>query len=303
MNVRLIRVLPILAVASIAAGSTGCVVTVDAGRYSTREEKVWQVSGTPDVTLITFDGSVEVRSWDKPEVRIEVDKQAADKAQADAIEVKAEQSGNAITFEAKKPAAAQSLFGLKVSPSAKIIATLPRACNVIARTGDGSISVERIDGSVELNSGDGNLKVVELSGRVKAHTGDGSLTFEDIQGTADIDTGDGSGEVNGRLAALRLRTGDGTLTVRADAGSAMTEDWELRTGDGSVRLELPEAFAANLDASTGDGRVHLEGFAEGGGEAAGPGGEPPASVKRPLGAGGKTLRIRSGSGSISIKKL
>ena len=97
------------------------------------------------------------------------------------------------------------------------------------------------------------------------------MTFEDIQGTADIDTGDGSGSVNGRLAGLRLRTGDGTLTVRLDEGSAMTDDWELRTGDGNIRLEVPEGFAANLDASTGDGRVHLEGFGDEG--AGGPGEE------------------------------
>ncbi len=301
MNRRLYRALPVLAAAVLALSSSACVVSVDAGRYSTREEKTFKVSGTPDLTLITFDGSVEVRSWDKPEVRIEVEKQAADKALADAIEVRTEQAGSAITLEVKKPAAVQSLFGLKVSPSARIIATVPRKCNLVARTGDGSIDVERIDGRVELNTGDGSVKAVDLAGSVRAHTGDGSVTFEDIQGTADIDTGDGSGSVNGRLAGLRLRTGDGTLTVRLDEGSAMTDDWELRTGDGNIRLEVPEGFAANLDASTGDGRVHLEGFGDEG--AGGPGEESRGSMKRPLGAGGKLLRVRSGSGAISIKKL
>ena len=294
------RTLPFLAFAGLAVASAACVVSVDAGRYTTREEKTFTVSGTPDVTAITFDGSVEVRSWDKAEVRIEVEKQAADKRLADAIEVKAEQSGNAITVEVKKPAAAQSFFGLKVSPSAKIIATVPRKCNVVARSGDGSLTIERIEGNLDLNTGDGSIKVVELSGLVRAHTGDGSLTFEDIQGAADIDSGDGSGSVTGRLTGLRLRTGDGTLTVRAEEGSSMAEDWELRTGDGSVRLELPDGFAANLDASTGDGRVHLEGFAD---AAGGRNEDAHSAMRRALGGGGKLLRVRSGSGSISVKKL
>jgi len=301
MNRRLRLSLPIFAVAGLAAASTACVVSVDAGRYATREEKTFTVSGTPDVTAITFDGSVEVRSWDKSEVRIEVEKQAADKALADAIEIRAEQSGNTITLEVKKPAGMQSLFGLKVSPSAKIIATVPRKCNLVARTGDGSIRVERIDGHVELHTGDGSLRVVDLSGSVRAHTGDGTVVFEDIRGTADIDSGDGSGSVSGRLDGLRLRTGDGTLTVRAEEGSSMADDWELRTGDGSVRLEVPEGFAANLDASTGDGRVHLQGFGDGTTGAANE--DARASLRRPLGAGGKLLRVRSGSGSISIKTL
>jgi hypothetical protein len=301
MKCRLFRVLPILTVAGLAAASAACVVSVDAGRYSTREEKAWPVSGTPDVTVITFDGSVEVRSWDKSEVRIEVEKQAADKALADAIEVKAEQSGNAITLEAKKPAAAQSLFGLKVSPSAKIIATVPRKCNVVVRTGDGSIRVERLEGRLDLNSGDGSLNGVDLIGSIRAHTGDGSISLEDIQGTADVDTGDGSGTVSGRLTGLRLRTGDGTITVRVEEGSSMTDDWELRTGDGSLRVELPEGFAANLDASTGDGRVHVTGFADAAGSAQNE--ESRNSLKRQLAGGGKLLRLRSGSGSISVKKL
>jgi hypothetical protein len=301
MNCRLRRVAPVVAAAGLAVASSACVVTVDAGRYSTRDEKTWKIAGTPDVTAITFDGSIEVRSWDRAEVRIEVEKQAADKALADAIEIKAEQSGNAITFEARKPAAVQSLFGLKVSPSAKIIATVPRRCNLVARTGDGSITVERIEGRVDLNTGDGSLKVVDLSGSVRAHTGDGSVVFEDIQGTADVDSGDGSGSVSGRLQGVRLRTGDGTLTVRAEEGSSMSDDWELRTGDGSIRLEVPDGFAANLDASTGDGRVHLQGFAE---AATGtPDEDHRGSLKQALGAGGKLLRVRSGSGSISIKKL
>lgn len=280
--------------------STACVVSVDAGRFTTREEKSFAVSGTADLNATTFDGSIEVRSWDKPEVRIEVEKQAVDKAQAEAIEVRAVQSGNAITVEVKKPTAGQSLFGFKVSPSAKIIATVPRTCNLVAHTGDGAISVERVDGRIELNSGDGSIKVVDAKGTIRAHTGDGSLTFDDIDGTADVDTGDGSGAVSGRLSALRLRTGDGSLTVRAEDGSAMTDDWEVRTGDGSVRVELPAEFAANLDASTGDGRVHLEGYGD---ESAPRDESGRSSVRRPLGAGGKQLRLRSGSGTISVKKL
>jgi DUF4097 and DUF4098 domain-containing protein YvlB len=290
--------LPIVA-AALSLLSAACVVSVDAGRYTAREEKSFVVSGTPDLNATTFDGSVEVRSWDKPEVRIEVEKQAADKAQADAIEVRTEQSGNTITVEVKKPAAAHSFFGLKVTPSAKIVATVPRNCNLVAHTGDGAIDVERVAGRVELNTGDGSIKVVDVNGAIRAHTGDGSLTFEDIQGTADIDSGDGSGSVTGRLAGLRLRTGDGTLTVRAEEGSAMTDDWEVRTGDGSVRLELPEGFAANLDASTGDGRVHLEGYGDDGARDE----NPRNSIRRPLGNGGRLLRVRSGSGTISVKKL
>lgn len=296
------RLFPVVFIVGLAAGSGACVVSVDAGRYSTHEEKHWTVTGTPDVTMITFDGSITVRSWDKPEVRIEIEKQAPDKALADAIDIKVEQSGNTISVEAKKPAAAQSFFGLKVSPSAKLVATVPRQCNIVARSGDGAISIERIQGRLELDSGDGSLIGQDLNGTLRAHTGDGTLRFEDVEGSVDIDTGDGSGMVTGKLSAVKLRTGDGSITVRAEEGSAMIDDWEIRSGDGSVRLEVPDDFAASLDASTGDGRVFVEGF----GEPASAGGhdeDSRGSLRRPLGAGGKLLRLRTGSGGISVRKL
>ncbi|RPJ54659.1 MAG: hypothetical protein EHM24_31485 [Acidobacteria bacterium] len=170
------------------------------------------------------------------------------------------------------------------------------------RSGDGSISLERIDGRIEVNTGDGRLSGEDIRGTLRAHTGDGTIRFLDIQGEVDIDTGDGGGELAGKLASVRLRTGDGTVRVRAEDGSAMTDDWEIRTGDGGVRLELPEGFAANLDASTGDGRVSVEGFGEPG-SAGHDDEESRAAIKRPLGSGGKLLRLRTGSGSINVRKL
>jgi hypothetical protein len=301
MNGRFVHLMPGLAAASLALFGAGCVVTVDAGRYSTRQDKQWTVTGTPEVTLVTFDGSIEVRSWDKAEVRVEVEKRAGDKALADKIEVVMEQAGNTITVEAKKPAAMESLFGLKVSPTARMVAMVPRRCNLVARSGDGSISLERIEGRIELNTGDGSLSGEALAGTLRAHSGDGSIRFEDIQGSVDIDTGDGGGELNGRLTAVKLRTGDGTVAVRAEDGSAMSDDWEIRTGDGGVRLELPDGFAANLDADSGDGRVTVHGF----GDPDSSGGEDDShgALRRPLNGGGRQLRLRTGSGTISVRTL
>jgi hypothetical protein len=295
------RVASIAALAALSLAQSACMVTVDAGRYSARDEKRWTVSGTPDLTLVTFDGSIEVRSWDKAEILVEIEKRASDKTQADAIEISASQSGSTISLEARKPPARESLYGLKVSPSAKIIATVPRRCNLVARTGDGSITIERLEGRVEMNSGDGSLRASEIAGSIRAHTGDGALTFEDVDGSVDLDTGDGNGEVNGRLSALRVRTGDGAISVRAESGSAMAGEWEVRTGDGNLRVEVPEGFAANLDASTGDGRVRVEGLGAPDGSEEKEDGHD--SIRRPLGPGGNLLRIRTGSGSVTIRKL
>jgi len=291
-----------LAVAAAAALLTSaCDITVDAGPYSVHEEKRFKVTGTADLSLTTFDGSMEIRSWDRAEVLIEVEKRASDKALAEAITVRAEQSGNTITIEVKKPDGSGPTLGFRVSPSARIVASVPRRCNIVARSEDGSMNIERVDGQIELHTGDGSVKGVDIAGTLRVHTGDGSLRFDDVSGSLDLESGDGGARVSGKLQSLKLKTGDGSVEVRADEGSSMASDWEIRTGDGGLRLELPADFAASLDATTGDGAVRVRGFGEpttGGRDE-----EHARELKRPLGSGGKLLRLRSNSGTIVVKTL
>jgi hypothetical protein len=100
---------------------------------------------------------------------------------------------------------------------------------------------------------------------------------------------------------VKLRTGDGSIEVRVVDGSEMTDDWEVRTGDGGVRLELPASFGGVLDAETGDGTVRVRGFGEPTSTARE--GASRGEMKRQLGSGGKLLRLRSNSGSITVKTL
>ncbi len=80
--------------------------------YVTREEKSFTVSGQPEVTLNTFDGAIQVRSWDKSEVHVTIERRAMSEADAKAIEVDTRQDGNRITVEVRKPAAGwTSWFG------------------------------------------------------------------------------------------------------------------------------------------------------------------------------------------------
>ena len=306
MNRQVLRPLAVPFALCASLASAGCMVSVDSSEYTAREEKRFEVArGVPELTLITFDGSVEIRSWDQAVVQVEIEKRGPNKQVAEAIEVRAEQAGNAIRIEVRKPAGETAGF-LHQSPSAKLIALVPRQAKVVARSGDGSIIVERVEGDLDLDTGDGSVRGYDLAGKVRIHTGDGSVRLEQVAGSLDVDTGDGTVSIAGKLQGVKAVTGDGTVVVRAEEGSAMADSWEIRTGDGGVRLELPAGFAANLDASTADGRVRLDGVdAEAAPEPATEHGEEHAhrAVKRALAGGGRLLRLRSGSGSITVTGL
>jgi hypothetical protein len=286
-------------VIAAALALAACDITIGASEYSLREEKKFAVNGRAQLTLTTFDGNIEVRGWDRNEVVIEVEKRGPDQATVDKIQVKATQDGNAITVEVPKPSPLTTT-GFRRTPSASLVVSAPVQTSVTARSGDGAVTVRRVNGNVDIDTDDGSVRVEELKGDLVIRTGDGAVDARQIEGGARINTGDGSVRADGVLKALDLETRDGSVDVNARPGSAVESEWTVTTGDGGVRLELPQGLNADLDAGCSDGRVHVE---RAGAQAAGPDTEDheQRSFRGKLGSGGKPLKVRSGSGSITVK--
>jgi DUF4097 and DUF4098 domain-containing protein YvlB len=292
-----IRSVGLLALAVTAAA---CDITVGAFEFKVREEKRFTVSGPARVNLSTFDGSVEIRGWDRPEVLVEVEKQAPDQATADLIKVGSRQEGNSITIDIPQPSGFTNR-NWHQTPSASLVVSMPLNADLVVRSGDGSVSIRRVSGTFDIKTEDGSIAIDEHKGDVVARTGDGSVRLKDIDGAVDAETGDGSIAVDGVLRRVRLETNDGSITFTARQGSRMDTDWTMSTGDGSMRAELPKGFGAEVDAESGDGRVHVEGVSTREGERSGEDHEERRSVRGTIGTGGKLLKLRSGDGSITVR--
>jgi hypothetical protein len=295
---------PLVAAGLAAILTSGCgdiIIGADLGKYVEREEKHFSVSGKTDVTVATFDGSIEVRPWDKPEVQVIIEKRARDKAAADEIDIRSEQNGEHIVVEvkARKNDRHGMNFGWNLSRSAKLIVSMPGSADLVAKSGDGSIDVERITGRVEMRSGDGSIRARDVGGDVTAHSGDGSIRIDGVNGAINVDTGDGSIVLAGKLSAVRARSGDGSVTIRAGEGSTSSAEWDISTGDGSVTLELPDGFGAELDAHTGDGGIRMQDVT-----VSNVSGEIRRNtVRGQIGSGGRLVRVRTGDGSIVLKRF
>ena len=122
---------PLLAVAVFGSA---CVVSVDSQGQIVREEKRFKVTGTPEVHLTTFDGSIEIQAWDRSDVAIDVEKRGATREVVDGLEIKSSQEGNRIELEVKRPRAESfSGLGFYQSASARLIVSVPRDVNIVAR--------------------------------------------------------------------------------------------------------------------------------------------------------------------------
>jgi hypothetical protein len=293
------RVAPAASVAAAVFAVSACQINIDHEGFIEREEKRFPATSMVSLHLYTFDGAIEVRSWDKPEVLVEVEKRGEDKEAVAKIQVLSERTGDKIQVEARHPTGRTAWVGIGShrSPSARLIATLPRKSNLVVRTGDGAVVVERVQGRLELRTADGSIRALETAGDLLAETNDGSIQLDDVSGKIEAHTADGSLRVSGMPSVLRARSGDGSVVVRIRRGAAMTDDWMVTTNDGSISVELPEGFNAEIEADPGsDGRArsdlvlaNLTG-----------GTRDHRTLRGRLGSGGKLFTLRTGDGTIRI---
>jgi len=196
--------------------STACSVNVDNQGHIERDDRKFVVDGVATLDLSTFDGVIEVRGWDRNEVEVGIEKRAQDKDIVDRIQVTAEQKGDVITVDVRYSGSSRYIgVGVFTSPTARLIVSAPRRVNVTARTGDGSVVVDRLDGRIEIKTMDGSVRATETSGTLLVESGDGSIRIEDVAGVVEARTDDGTVRVTGVPSSLRVRSGDGSVVLCA----------------------------------------------------------------------------------------
>ena len=298
----------------VVAGAlvAGCEVNLNTEGLTAREVKTFKVTGTPEIMLDTFDGAIELHSWDRNEIEVEVEKRAMEQVLLDEIKVEAQQQGDKIVIKVTGPARPEHrgvTIGMHISPTASLLVAVPRSANINATSGDGSIRAEAIEGKLVLHTTDGSVSGTRLGGDIQIRSGDGSIRLDNTTGKLDLETDDGSIGVEAKPTVLRLRSGDGSIRTTIEPDSIMSENWDITTSDGSVVVTLPGLFNAELDADTNDGSVRTNHpllddnrDERRDGEDSDERRERRRVLRSKIGDGGKILKIRTGDGTIRIDR-
>lgn len=251
--------------------STMAVLPVRAEEWS----KTYNISGRPDLRVETSDANIRVTTWDQNTIEAKVITSHY-KIGEGGIRVEERQTGDSVEIDVHYPHH-DFVVGWS-SHRVDIIIQMPR------------------EGRVNLRTGDGKIEVAGLKGDMDLHTGDGSINLDGVDGKLHATTGDGHIEANGRFDELGLKTGDGHVDVRAKNGSSLAAGWRLETGDGSVSLEVPGDLAADVDLHTSDGHIDLDMPVQAEGRIR------QNEIRGKLNGGGSLLTIRTGDGSIHLRK-
>ena len=256
----------------------GLCLALTAFAHADEWSKTYTITGKPDLRVQTSDANLHVDTWDKNTIEVHVTS-GHYKIGEGGITIYEHQNGDSIEIELRYPHHHISIqFGSSGRYKVDVDIHMPREGRVNLRTGDGAIRLANFKGNMELESGDGREEIESVDGALHARTSDGRIS------------------ATGRFDVLDLNTGDGRVEARALPGSTVASNWSIRTGDGSVTLQLPDNFAADVDLHTGDGHINVD---------------VPVTVQGSLGdknihgkmnGGGNLLTVHTGDGSIRIER-
>jgi DUF4097 and DUF4098 domain-containing protein YvlB len=285
--------------ATFLVGLVAAGIAVGAAARPARADewsKTYQVNGRADLRVMTSDGDVTVTGADQNQIDARVTTQGW-KVGSNDVQVIESQSGNSVSIEVRVPHWNWSFFGGSHNRSVRVELRVPRELALNVRTSDGNVTASGVSGKIEFDTGDGNVTANSVRGDIRMHTGDGHIDGHSLDGSLDADTGDGNLRIDGRFDALALKTGDGSIDAQVANGSKVANGWNLHSGDGHITLRLPSDLNAYLDAHTGDGSITLDIPVQVSGSLS------HSAVRGKLNAGGGTLAVTSGDGSIHIEKL
>lgn len=254
------------------------------------------VRGATRLELSSMEGNITVRTWNRPEVRIEADHD-------DDTRIAVEVGGRTLEVHARSrygPAevtwrlTVPAELGLELSSQDGDILVDGTKGEVSATTVDGGITLRGGTGFVALQSVEGDLDVSNVSGEVSLGTVDGSIRVRNAQGSLKVNSVDGEitlDEVNARRVEANSVDGAIRLSgVLQEAGR-----YHLTSHDGDVTVIAP-AIDAEVSVSTfsGDFESDFPVTLQGG-----------ASRKRlnfTLGKGSARLDLESFDGTVSLRR-
>ena len=239
--------------------------------------KTYTITGKPDLRVETSDANIHVDTWDQKTIEARVTSEHY-KIGGRGLKIEEHQSGDSVDLEIHFPHDVHIISFNVRSYRVDVEIHMPREGRVNLHTDDGAIRLANFKGEMDLQTGDGHQDIDSVDGTLRARAADGRITAA------------------GRFDVLELTTGDGRIEARAQSGSAVTSSWTLHTGDGSVTLELPANFAADVDLHTGDGHITADIPVSVDGRLS------EKNIHGKINGGGNLITVHTGDGLIRLQK-
>ncbi len=258
-------------------------------------------NGLLNVQVDSSDVSVSV--WNKDRVMVTVRGLKKTEKVLDIAITKTEE-GVAVSV---RKAEGKKLLGWGGVQFTSVEIVVPESYRIMMRTSGGDIKINNVSGSMDIDSGGGDIGLVGTAGELRAFSAGGDIAISSNNGSIDLSSGGGdiralmvTGSVKvtsdggnilldstGGSVSAYSASGDCSISYRGENGGI-----EARTTSGDLDLTTSASVQANLLAHTGSGMIIMQ--------------YPDAEVssksfvshEATLNGGGKEIRLRTESGNI-----
>lgn len=317
----------------LVLGSLTTASTADE-KYEEKFEKTVSLAKEGKVILRNLSGDIEVRTWDKAEVKIDALKvsraSSLSKAKNNAEEVKinVKEEESLVRIETEYPE--RPFKSLNVSVYYNLTIPSQASADIKSVSGEikmttigGAVNVESVSGDVTLENISGTIKAKSVSGDVKALKTDkgiscssvsGDLEVREVTGNAYLSTVSGDiivdrikGSVEAKSVSGEIKLTDVTegknIEAKALSGSVEFEGiiypegrYSLESHSGDVSVTIPSDSAFDMEAKTFSGDIHTD-F-----EITVFGKINRKSLRGSVNGGGAEVDLKTFSGDINLKK-
>jgi hypothetical protein len=173
--------------------------------------------------------------------------------------------------------------------------TVPRGLRIRTNSGNGDVSLTAAAAEAEVGSGNGRVRVANVSGPVQASSGNGQVDVERAGGPVRASSGNGDVTVTTSVGPVNASSGNGDVIATMDVLRG-EEDMTFSSGNGRIILTVPSDFAAEIQASTGNGRFSTDFPMTIQGRIS------PSRVRGSIGTSRRRVEMSSGNGNIEIRR-
>jgi len=308
-----------LAVSLFLIGSYAAEATAKE-KYEEKFEKTVSLAMDGKVTLENITGSIDVKTWNKGEVKIDATKiskaSTLDKAKENAglVKIEVEKEGNTLRIKTEYPDEGKLMRRRSLNVSVKYSLVIPAKASARIDSVTGDVDLEKIGGAVKVDLVTGGIVVKKADKGVDCETVTGRIELQNITGDAFMETVTGRITVSQIKGSIRANVVTGKIELRevseanvVDANTvtgAVIYDgkinrggrYTLKTHTGRIEMTMPADSGFDLEANTFSGEIQSDFEIKVSGK---------ISKKRISGVvnkGGPLVKLSTFSGDVYLKK-
>lgn len=292
----------------------------DKEKYEEKFAKTVSLASDGEVNLTNISGHIEVKTWDRGEVKIDALKisrastVAKAKENAAKVEIVVEKEGNTLMIKTEYPERKKGWKEDSINVSVNYNLMIPANASAKITSVSGSVDLEKIGGAAKVKAVSGDVTMSEAHKGVDLEAVSGNIHVQNVTGDAYLNAISGRIYAEGIRGSIKASVVSGKIELRdvseADkvdansvSGTIVYEGKISRDGrytltghSGSVEMIIPSDSAFEFEATTFSGRIQSDFEVKISGEI------HRRKISGVVNNGGSVVKLTTFSGNVYLKK-